>query len=194
MSIRTGTTDYYLKRPFPYKNPASTKPIDATFITLREPTADHQEGFWIMRQYIRRAEVSAMKLLSVVQDSSVSEIIGSQTEKFHNTVDRIEEEDSADESKNDEGFSTIILAGEVDIVKFMNTFKKMVTTNARKSLALVDGEESVPLNAALMGKMNPDDLLGLAIRWCAFFIMSEDTGAQTSSDEYPGQHAQAKED
>ena len=190
MGIREGTTDYHLKKPFSYKNPNSTQPMDATYITLREPTADHQEGFWIMRQYIRRAEVSAMKLLSVVQDNSVTEIIGQETEKLHDVVDRIDAEQ--DESRNDEGFSTIILSGDVDIIKFMATFKKMVTSKARKALAIVDGEDAVPLNAALMSKMHPDDLLGLAIRWCGFFIMSEDIGAQTSSDGSHGQHVPAK--
>lgn len=166
MGVREGTTDYYLQKKFNYSHKGAQQ--EATFITLREPTSEHQDGYWVLQKFVTQANFSAMRMINEMNEEKEL-VAGTEVRRFHDAVDDIEQESST----NDDMYKMILLAGNVDIEKFMKTFKKMVSTKARKPLALIDGEESVPLNSTLMEKMHPDDLLNLAVRWCGFFIMYE---------------------
>jgi len=86
----------------------------------------------------------------------------------------------------------LLLSSDIDIEHFMDTFFKMVTKKADRALAVIDGNDAVPLNPVLIERMHPEDQLCLAVRWCSFFVMWELSDQSNTSEDAPGSHSQPK--
>ena len=115
--------------------------------------------------------------------------VGKESVPFHDEVEGMER--ATKEMEDTLGIS--IKMSDVDIVDFVKTFQKIVTkANAKKSIALVNGDPTVPLNKVLWDRLHPDEAFSMAVRWCAFFVTAVDTQSKTKSDQPSELHTQAK--
>ena len=186
MGIREGNTTYQLQKSFQYK--LGGQPMDATHIVLREPMSEHRHGFWVLSSHIMKAQVAAIKLAGDLKEAQ--DISGSESRTLHDSVDEIEKE--ASDKASEMTLKMLLLSSDINIEHFMDTFFKMVTKKSRKALAIVDGEESAPLNSVLIERMHPEDQLCLAVRWCSFFVMWEMSSQENTSSDAQGLHSQPK--
>ena len=192
MGVKEGETRYNLKKGFNYSNDGRTQ--EAEFIILREPAMEHYNGYFRLSQFITKSQMASAQFaqqmgfekfeLQEMMDEQKESIVGEQVKPLHEQVDEIEE--TAEDVE--EAMIWSLKMSDIDIVDFIDTFRKMVTkTNAKKHLAFVDGNQTVPLGKVLWDRMHPDEAFYMAVRWCAFFVTAVDTPQKPKSGQPSGQ-------
>ena len=187
MSIKNGETDYKLKRPFNYSDQGQT--TQAEYVLLREPSFEHQDEYFQLQKYVTQAQMS-MALISqkmgVLDTSDEPDISGQEVQPFHEQVEEIEA--SLQDAETSISMS-IKMSDNVNTSEFVRTFQKIATKkSSRKPIALVDGNLAVSLNKTLWERLHLDDMFGMAVRWCAFFVIAVDA-PQNSSSKKPYESA-----
>ena len=81
-------------------------------------------------------------------------------------------------------FALMLNASSVDIWDFVATFEQMVLTPVKtRAICKLDGQLNISLaNKPIWERIHPDDMLDMAMRWCAFFVMPSQEGQPTTSE------------
>lgn len=181
MGIKEGEVKYYLKKPFKYANQGQT--TEASHILLREPGMEHQNGYYKLTQFITKAQMQAAgqaRKFGFGSQEEIEDIVGEEAVPLNKQTEEIE-----NESREIEEFmSMAVKMADIDIVEFMKTFQKIaIKPGARKSIALVDGNPTIPLTQTMLDKMHPDEAFDLAIKYCSFFVTAVDTPLTAKSEQ-----------
>lgn len=161
MSFSDGTTTYTLERPVSFS-------VDGQFqksrnLILHEPREAHVPFYFRLDQMCARA---AMKMAEFAQSvprppaDTSGEALGQAKD-----IDEAEFERRAVESA--EGIISIIRMSDVDLAKFVEVFGLMACSKE----CIVAVEDEVRMTSSIWETMRPNDRLGAAAKWCAFFIM-----------------------
>lgn len=172
MSKKDGKINYELQKPIKISERGAF--IDCTFIELREPTGDHSSYYLKLLQKIEQgiAEVSVK-----FQNADEEQVqAGEEVKPFY------EQSENPEEQKQQEtSFRSVIMQSNIDIDFFILTFKKMIVADGKKPIALCNG--TVKIKNVDWDKIYPNDRLGLAVRWCFFFVMPSIGGLRTISEQ-----------
>ncbi len=182
MGIREGEIDYTLKRSFKYSKAGQT--VEARVILLREPGMEHSSGYYKLTEFVSQSQIKSAAIAKDLKLNSDTDIndIGEQSASLHNQVDELENENAAME----EMISVALKLSGIDIAQFVKTFQKIaVKVGAAKPIALVDGDQTVPLTNNLWNKLHVDDAFEMAVRWCSFFVTAVDIVPKNKSEAPP---------
>lgn len=184
MSIKDGTYKFKLSKELEYKFKGSTRKTD--FVVLKEPVMGHIKFYSKLKQMVTRVQMELAEQYSKL--NKMREDIGDVVKPMNDTADRIEDE-------ADDTFQALSLgmqsSEKVDLSVFIEIFRKMILSPAKKSICLVNGD--VVMTDALWDKLEPDCALDMAVRWCAFFAMPSEGGRKTSYDQPSESHTEPVE-
>jgi len=173
MGIKSGDFTFKLSRPLSYKFDNGIH--EANHVILREPGMEHIKFYLRLKQMLTRAQLDLAEKAGAMEEQ-----VGEVVKPFHEEADDIESQ--SDDVYN--MYSVCIQGSEsVDIYQFVNTFKKMCCTIARKGVCMVDGRLSIA--DSLWANLTPDDAFEMALRWCSFFAMPSIEGEKTISEPQP---------
>jgi hypothetical protein len=176
MGIQDGTTTYKLKRKCDITTSKGLEHL--AHVVLREPTAQHTKYYMKLRQMINKAQLDAAawakQNISLLEDSvgikeSIDDIVAAK--ELANVSD-------AEYDKNIDGDDDLILqcitnSERVELDEFVAVFEKMILADTNQSIASCNGD--IRLKLGHWQKIHPDDQLGMACRWCSFFVMPPTT-------------------
>ena len=161
MSIENGIAKHELLKPFKYHDKDRGGDVDATFIELREPDYFHSKQSFAIQQMVTRL------MMEIQQMQSQQPTYGEEVKPLHEVSEQIESESDALAEAISVG---LMMSKEVDAGEFVEKWVEMAcNTSARKNIAMIDGKYA--LRQVHIEQMSPDDVLGSAVRWAAFFGM-----------------------
>lgn len=173
MGIQDGKTQYTLTRPVltAFGGEGSR---EATWLELREPTSAHSRHYFKIMQMIMKAQALAAKFakdIGLEDDDKIDGTTGGVSKALHE-VDENEHAESTE--SQEEAIRWCLSISGVDIGELVEHFRRMACAGANvASICAVEGE--VPMKAGIWQLMHPNDQLGAAIRWAAFFAMPDAT-------------------
>ena len=181
MSIKSGTTEYPLIHPFSYSYKGSS--TNASIIVLQEPAIEHIKYYSRLKQMIIRSQMELAKSADEINKmrESVGEVVVDFADKSDKYEQSIEDMHGAIEM-------CIMAAETVDAAVFLSTFEKMACSHVKKSIAMIDGK--TVMTSALWDRLHPDDVMGMAFRWCSFFAMPSAEGTKTTSGQPSESHTE----
>ncbi len=164
MSIETGVTEYNLSRPFTYYCKDFGGETEARVITLHEPDFSNVKSHLKLQQMTTRLIMETQKI-----QKKINSDFGVESPPLHEIADDIEEE----AEKHSELIGGILMmCDSVDPYEFVDLFIAMIENpKAKKPVAKVDGKYA--LTKVHIERMDNNDVLGVACRWCAFFAMPD---------------------
>jgi hypothetical protein len=179
MSIKDGSIEFQLTKPFSYK--FDNQSHEAVLIKLQEPGMEHIKFYSKLKQMLTRAQMECIKNLDPesLLEAQEQAKAGENVESFDKQAKTIEDD-------SEQHYMTIRVMVEgsavVDFTQFISTFAKMACViNPRKAVCMIDGRRA--MNDTLWNDLCPDDAIEIALRWCSFFVMPSEGGAKTTSEE-----------
>lgn len=174
-SIENGVTEYKILRPFKYYCKDAGAEIEASFITLHEPDFSNMKPHLKLQQLTTRLMLEAAELANKkkkddeTEEEFKTEKAGTEAKPLHEQVDK--SEDKPDDMVK-AVHAALMMSETVDASDMVSMFIKMVdNSNAKKPVAKIDGKYS--LTRVHVERMANNDVLGVAMRWCAFFAMPD---------------------
>ena len=172
MGIPEGNFNFQLSRPIEYKFMGSS--AETTSITLYEPGMEHLKFYPKLKQMLTRCSIEFQ-----TKKETIEQMAGDVVKPLHEDTETIEN----DSEGLAEALAVMLNASEsVDMVDFLQTFKKMVLMplegNARP-ICKVD--DNCNMTEMIWSKLRPNDVEKMAVRWCAFFAMPSQEGEPTTS-------------
>ena len=163
MSHIDGKMIYTLKRPV--KMPVKGDFREVEFVELSEFNGKHFEYADKLECAITKAFFNMRK---VSEERKQKEETGEEVKKF---TDRTEDDHKLESEDMKDMIDVALKVSSVDRSAFVHNFKKMVTFK-NAPLALVEGE--VPMTSEMFEELNPKDMVGMAVAYCANFTIGLD--------------------
>ena len=166
MGIKDGTTEYKLKQQLEYRYNGNAEL--ATHVVLKEPGMDHIKFYYRLKQMIIQSQVEVQsKQSDIIQEArEANQVVGEVVKPFHESVEDMEQKAINMVPAVELGLQ---VATCIDLGEFIDTFRKMATMKARKSICVVDGKQQ--MTESLWQMLHPDDGFKMACWWCSFFAM-----------------------
>lgn len=169
MSIENGNTKQELLQPFNYYDKDHGGDVEAVFIELREPKACHRK---------QAAKIRQIAMLACLGFESVVEKLGGKNKKKKDDESIGEEltllKDSVEEIESDTDNLVSVLGlalpacEDISLDELIDLWIEMATESS-KPIAMVDNKYA--LTKVHIDRMSFEDLLGVVVRWTAFFGM-----------------------
>jgi len=162
MAVENGSTEYTISTPFAYYSKEQSGEILASHLVMYEPAYEHSKYAYKIQQRITRLLMEIKERQGEMNDASA----GEEVKAMHEEAKSIEE--NADGLAEAIGIG-LMMSEKVDMSEFVELWSDMVTAPSERQIVLIDGH--IPLNNVTLKRMNPNDVLGAAVRWAAFFGM-----------------------
>jgi len=167
MSLEEGKTVYLLSKQGKCKYMANGETKEAISIDLLEPAMSHMSQYARIKQTVNGLIMDMQKLAGELDPDAV--VAGTEIKKMH-------EVDESEFGTKSNQLAEMILFGfgksDSSLAHFVDDFRKMAVNKGGRSICVVDGVQ--PMTDAIWNTLHPDDAIGMAVRWAAFFTMPSD--------------------